>query len=192
VPHAVRQLNARIITHLKYSPVEILMGIPPAPPTSPSLPPPPPRDFEVAYQALTDPYLSAQFVSAHVVQQAQLRELTLIQSDKRKDYEASRYGRSSSTRPPFSPGDLIMLYQDNTGKLEPRWRGPFKIDGFGGTHGISYKIVQLNGRKIRGTFHLDDLKLLPERPLHLRFGDEEEYQQQQTIRRSRKAAKRPA
>jgi hypothetical protein len=59
MPHAVRQLNARIITYLKYSPIEILIDIPLAPPTSPSLPPPPPRDFEVTYQALTNPYLSA-------------------------------------------------------------------------------------------------------------------------------------
>jgi hypothetical protein len=49
MPHAVRQLNTRIITYLKYSSIEILIDIPPAPPTSPSLPPPSPRDFEVAY-----------------------------------------------------------------------------------------------------------------------------------------------
>jgi transposase InsO family protein len=49
IPHAVRQLNTRIITYLKYSPIEILMGIPPAPSTSPSLPPPPPRDFKITY-----------------------------------------------------------------------------------------------------------------------------------------------
>jgi hypothetical protein len=49
MPHAIRQLNIRIIIYLKYSSVEILIDIPPAPPTSPSLPPSPPRDFEITY-----------------------------------------------------------------------------------------------------------------------------------------------
>ena len=51
-----------------------------------------------------------------------------------------------------------MLYQKDMGKLQARWRGPFRIDGFGGSHGVSYKLRQFNGRKIKGIFHGNHLK----------------------------------
>ena len=58
----------------------------------------------------------------------------------------------------FSSGDLVVVYQERAGKLEPRWRGPFAIGGFGGEHGVTYQLRQLNGRRIRGTFHGNHLK----------------------------------
>jgi len=42
--------------------------------------------------------------------------------------------------------------------LQPRWRGPFRIQDYGGSHGKSFVLRQLNGRKIRGAFHGDDLE----------------------------------
>jgi len=50
-------------------------------------------------------------------------------------------------------GSLVMLGQRCGGKLQPQWRGPFKISGYGGTHSLSFTLMQLNGRRIRGTFH---------------------------------------
>ena len=83
-------------------------------------------------------------------------------------------------------GDLVMLHQKTAPKLHPRWRGPFRIHGLGGTHQISYTLRQLNGQRIRGAFHRDDLKPFEERPSHLCYGDEPTLPISQTIRRSRR------
>lgn len=61
------------------------------------------------------------------------------------------------TLPPVFPTSRTMLYQKDTGKLQARWRGPFRIDGFSGSHGVSYKLRQFNGRKIKGIFHRNHL-----------------------------------
>ena len=51
-----------------------------------------------------------------------------------------------------------MLHQKTSGKLQPRWRGSFRVDGFGSERQLSYILRQLNGRLIRGTFHDNHLK----------------------------------
>lgn len=53
----------------------------------------------------------------------------------------------------FVRGDLVMVYQKNTSKLQARWRGPFIISGPGGTHGRSYALQQFSDRGFRGSFH---------------------------------------
>lgn len=72
-----------------------------------------------------------------------------------------------------------MVYRKRTGKLEPRWRGPFKISGLGGVLGLCWKIEQLNGRQIRGGFHGDHLKHFPERTGYLATG--QTFEQSQTV-----------
>jgi len=82
-----------------------------------------------------------------------------------------------------------MVYQKNTKKLEPRWRGPFRISGYGGSHGKSFEIQQQNGRKIRGAFHGNHLKTYtPRRDYLTRPSDQSVVlmPQQQTIRRPRR------
>ena len=61
-----------------------------------------------------------------------------------------------------------MLFQKGTGKLEARWRGPFRVMGFGGEHEVSYVIQHLSGKKIRGPFHGNDLKPFVPREGYLR------------------------
>ena len=46
-----------------------------------------------------------------------------------------------------------MLYQKNTGKLRPKWRGPFMIDDYGSERQLSYRLRQLHGRRIKGKLH---------------------------------------
>jgi hypothetical protein len=79
--------------------------------------------------------------------------------------------------------DLVMLHQRTSGKLQPRWRGPFRIQDYGGSHGKSFVLRQLNRRKIRGTFHGDDLKTFVPRTGYL--DDGLILPTQQTIRKPR-------
>lgn len=42
----------------------------------------------------------------------------------------------------FQPEDLVTLYKKNTGKLKPRWRSPYRINGYERVHG---RFFTLNG-----------------------------------------------
>ena len=81
-----------------------------------------------------------------------------------------------------------MLYQKNTGKLQPRWRGPFRINGLGGSHRISYQLRQINGRLIRGIFHGNHSRSFVPRTGYLR-GSSDGYPMEQTIRAPKKKRK---
>jgi len=79
-------------------------------------------------------------------------------------------------------GDLVMLWQKDVGKLQARWRGPFKISGHRGTHGRSFTLEQLNGRRIKGTFHGDHLKTFVPRTGYLADPNPDPVPQKQSIR----------
>ncbi len=91
----------------------------------------------------------------------------------------------------FSLGQPVMLYQKDTGKLQARWRGPFRIYGFGESHGVSYKPRQFNGRKIKGIFHGNHLKLFTPRRGFLADTDSA-FPSEQTIRAPRPRRKKKA
>lgn len=88
---------------------------------------------------------------------SQLHDLVRAKSDQKKDAEAL-YFNKGIIQYSFSPGNLIVLYQKKSGKLEPRWRCPFVVLE-PEEPGISYRLHQLNGRRIKGTFHGNHLKL---------------------------------
>lgn len=54
-------------------------------------------------------------------------------SKQRKEAEAARYDRGI-TQTVHHINDLVMVYQKGVGELQPRWRGPFRIVGDGGSH----------------------------------------------------------
>jgi len=85
-----------------------------------------------------------------------------------------------------------MLHQKTSGKLQPRWRGPFRIQDYGGSHTRSFVLKQLNGRKIRGAFHGDDLKRFVPRSGHLAEDRNRPYPTSQSIRKPSKKKKEPA
>lgn len=89
----------------------------------------------------------------------------------------------------FKTGDLVMLHQEKRGKLDPSWRGPFVIAGYG-LHGVSYTIKQINGRKIAGTFHGDHLILFMPRGGHLASDRDPQFPTKQTIRKPVRAKKK--
>ena len=75
-----------------------------------------------------------------------------------------------------------MLFQKNIKKLEPRWRGPFQISGYGGSYRTSFRLQQLNRNSIPGTFHGDYLKTFVLRLGHLADPSDPPLPLSQTIR----------
>lgn len=156
---SIFNLNVKLIFHLEASFVTILLGI-------------------LSNTSLIDLVLKhhdIHFITSWAVQlrdsdqhikavkdflfvRRQLHDSIRARSDQRKENEVTRFNRKITPHT-FSFEDLMILYQEKSEKLKPRWRGPFIIQGFGREHEISYHIKQLNGRKIRGTFHGNHLKV---------------------------------
>ncbi len=86
-------------------------------------------------------------------------------SERKKEAEATRYNRGIR-EVSLNIGDLVMLFQKDTGKLE--------------------LLVQLNGRKIRGSFHGDHLKKFVPRTGHLTGSSTPTFPTTQTIRKPRR------
>ncbi len=54
--------------------------------------------------------------------------------------------------------DLIMLHQKNFDKLQSKWRDSFRIQNHEEIHEKFYILKQINKRKIKDSFHDNDLK----------------------------------
>lgn len=86
-------------------------------------------------------------------------------------------------------GSLVMLYQENAGKLQPRWRSPFIISNYSSDRHLSYRLKQLNGRRIREKFQSDHLKPYVPRTGYLSDLTDPLLPQQQTLRAPRRRAR---
>ena len=62
----------------------------------------------------------------------------------------------------FSSENYVVLYQKKTEKLKSRWKNSFMILKFD-TREISYRLQQLNEKKIKKIFHENYLKLFKSR-----------------------------
>ena len=173
---STNRLNSRIIGHLGLSPASILMG--PRPPvfavdstllSLPNLPHP----EEILHQ-LNQPLIHREIVRVYSMYRAQVYDHIRQLSQDQKEREAERFNKGITKRIVHEIGSLVMLYQKKHTKLAPRWRGPFRIQGYGGTHQLSFVLVQLNGRKIRGTFHGNHLKIFKPRTGYLSDPSREE------------------
>ena len=159
LPKSARAVNGRVIPHLGTSPTAILFGqIKEVSATTSTLLALPGRDVEEWVSELEDKKQHVYMVSQYIRYRAEKHDSVVTLSRLQKEADAARYDRGI-TRTIHHIDDLVMVYQKNTGKLQPRWRGPFKISGYGGSHGVSFTLKQLNGRGIKGTFHGDHLKL---------------------------------
>ena len=76
-------------------------------------------------------------------------------------------------------------------KLYPAWRGLFVITGFGGDHGKSYTLRQVDGTPILRSFHGDHLKPFRLREGYLITGHEESIPAYQNLRAGRASHKLP-
>ena len=186
LPQATRSINSRVIGHLAMAPCEILMGLPLSPDLS-DLPKPLATSSAVQAQvaALTNVTEHSRLVLQYISYRSELHDQVSQLSIARKEQEASRHDRGLKHQDVFATGDLVMLYQKNTGKLQPRWRGPFAINGFGSERMLSYTIRQLNGRLIKGTFHGNHLKRFTPRTGHLQKPSDTSFLQHQNIRQRR-------
>lgn len=158
LPKSAQSVNSRIISYLGYSPTGILFG--PAQETSATtatLLALPGRDIHQWVAELGDPAQYIEIVRKYISYRAETQDIVSEASKRQKEEIAIRYNRSI-TQTVHEIGSLVMLYQKDTGKLQARWRGPFRISGYGGSHGLSFTLKQLNDRRIRGTFHGDHLK----------------------------------
>ncbi len=127
------------------------------------------KDYPTSYleNFMTNPLSHALHVHTYLTHRADLhdkvRESTRIQKEK----EARKYDRGVR-QVHHNIGDQVMLYQKSTGKLEPRWRGSFKISGHGGGHEISFTLQRADGSDLPGSFHGNHLKTFKQRIGYLR------------------------
>jgi hypothetical protein len=183
--HSTYQLNARIIDHLGMSPSAIFLG---TRPTLGSIDPVlghiPGSSIQSWFAEVSHPEAHSRAITRYVHYRAQVYDYIRTRSDQKKEEDMLRYNRGI-TGAVHRTGDYVMLHQKDTAKLEPRWRGPFALAAPGGSHGISWKLRQLNGRAIRGTFHGDHLKRFIPRTGYL-SGNEEPLPTTLNLRRTRK------
>lgn len=117
----------------------------------------PGRDIAEWHNSLMDPTSHKAAVQSYLLNRADTHDSIRSMDMVHKSSIAERYNKGIK-RQVHKPGDLVMLHQKKTGKLEARWRGPFRISGCGGIHATTFILQQLDGTRIRGTFHGDDLK----------------------------------
>ena len=93
-------------------------------------------------------------VSTYLTRRAEVYDLVRETMKRQREDKAARYNREIFQTVHYL-GDMVMLFQKNTTKLEPCWRDPFWIARYRGSHRTSFELEQLNKRKIRETFHKD-------------------------------------
>lgn len=153
---ATKSVNSRVIGYLGMSPTEIVIGpIQEVTPTSSTLLALPGRNISDWVTELCQPVSHIVEVRKYIRFGSESHDCVRAMSQKRRESMAQRYDRGVRSAN-HQLQDLIMLYQKASGKLEVRWRGSFRIQG--------------NGRKIRGSFHSNDLKRFIPRSGHLAEG----------------------
>lgn len=109
----------------------------------------------------------------------QLGDLIPTKADELRVLQLDRYNQGVTHKELFA-GDLVLLHQKESAKLEAQWRGPFVVDK-AGDH-ASFHIRQISGRRIKRTFHVDDLRLFQPWTGHLKLSNEPTYPTSQTLR----------
>ena len=105
-------------------------------------------------------------VDVYIRHRAEIRDVIFEKRKRQKEASAVRYNRGTK-RTVHGIGSYVMLYQKNAGKVMPRWRGPFIVAEYSSERQLSYRLRQLNGRRIRGKFHGDHLKTFVPRSVYL-------------------------
>lgn len=184
-------LNGRVVQHLGVAPSNILLGVTGTPLALDStMRSAGSKSAQAWIKELMDPVYHAEAVREYFNYRAQIHDTIRQRSDEKKDRKGVRFSRGINEIE-FSLGQILMLYQKDTGKSQACWRCPFRIDGFGGSHNVSYKLRQCNGKNNKGIFHGNHLK-----PFTLRRGylanNGPTFPAEQTIRASRPRRKRKA
>lgn len=175
VNRGVYELNRREIKNLGFSPFEILLGYQP------------PSTLEIKFPSIKrSKYISemADFnwdiiqnienvqaqddaVIDHVARMETTRSEAIRKDDWRRKVQKEKHDMGINQNHSFLPGSLVMLYDHAKAKLKlhASYRGPFVVAGYAGEHKKSYLLRQVDGQKIKYSYHGDQL-----RPFRLREG----------------------
>ncbi|KAL7798820.1 hypothetical protein V8C43DRAFT_276356 [Trichoderma afarasin] len=183
-----RNLNCRIIPSLGYSPHELLYGVRPQTELGAEFPG---RDTQSLRTSLQDgtrlwplgedhARLVLQYVAEREGVVGEMNGRSLAQSQIRKDRHDQR------KRTSLQEGEWVMIVQEGKPpKLQPRWRGPFKIARRTGR--ASYLVVNLDGSPLhRGLpldIHEDALKRFVQRTGYLADKEVVEFLPTRALRR---------
>ncbi|KAI0992831.1 hypothetical protein K3495_g15353 [Podosphaera aphanis] len=201
VNRAAYELNRRVIRHFGFSAYEILFGFQP------------PSSLERSFPSLNRAQYTAEMaefdwnqlynVSAgkahedavihHLAKMETRRCDALTLDDWRRRVQKERHDLGVSQRTSFAPGTLVMLYDHAKAKLKlhASYRGPFVVTGFAGYHGKSYLLRQINGQRIKYSYHGDQLKLFRLREGYLISGNEQKIPAYQNLRSGKASHKIP-
>ncbi|KAL2036817.1 hypothetical protein N7G274_010475 [Stereocaulon virgatum] len=128
LPQAAKSVNTRIIPYLGLSPSAIMLG--PAQKTSSTiatLQALPGRSIKTWHDELLDPPIHRKAVHNYHRHIAKVHDVVTETTARRHEMEVHRYNRGIK-RVIHNIGDLVMLFQKDVGKLQPRWRGHFRIN----------------------------------------------------------------
>lgn len=134
-------------------------------------------------EQVTEPVKHSRLVREYCNYRAQTHDRIRQLSREKQERDAERYDAGVS-RVYHEIDSLVMVYQKKVGKLEARWRDVFRVTGSGDVHGRTWVISQLNGRRIRGTYHGDHLKPFYVREGYLSTG--KSFRESQTVRPQKK------
>ncbi|KAI1002727.1 hypothetical protein K3495_g5475 [Podosphaera aphanis] len=187
VQSSSREINKRDITHLGYSPFEILLGFQPTGSLDLLFPSSSQLDLVANlrdFVSVDEESVEAEAMLNHVADQCLRRQTVIERDDWEKRVRNERYNLGIFSIQTFSPGNLVMLYDEKVAKrkLHPAYRGPFKVTGFSGNNNRSYSLSQLDRSKIKNGFHGDQLKLFRPREGYLIPEFEHELEAYQNIR----------
>ena len=187
---STQEVNVWIISHLHYSPTQILFGI-----ESNSSVTRMSRGSQLSEANFTSWITSIENPSDHSQKVGEhLQQLITLQKDirasdkQRKSKMAEQYNREV-TLCQLKVEMLILLHQKESEKLEPHWRGPFMIAKIG-DH-ISFSLQQLNGCWIKQTYHGDDLCQFVPREGWLTLSTEPVYPILQSLQKPKNTMSRP-
>ena len=165
--HGTSMINSRFMDRIGYCPKEILFGVQPSYLGN--------LTFEfssgaglafrkwVENQSFEWPSEDdmSSVIWRYMEKRTAIRDNVLLNDNKRREDMKIRYDKGvKETR--FDPDDLVMLWDISKkgirAKLTPRWRGLFVVHSLAGEHDVSYRLRQINGKSIQGTFHGDHLR----------------------------------
>ena len=138
---------------------------------------------------ISHPGLNARAIRIHLANLNGIRDGRYAYSCTQRK-AVQRYNRDIGHRQ-LLVGDLVMVYQKDTSKFEPRWRGPFRIRKTASSRKVSFILEQLDGTLIRNHYHGDHLRLFVPRESHLVTGLEPSLLSSQTLRRPPGKHKKP-
>ena len=117
----------------------------------------------------------------YIIFKNQLHDMMKIKSNQKKNMK-SFYFNKKILQYIFAFENMIVLYQKKTEKLKFKWKNSFMILKFD-AYEISYRLQQLNEKKIKKTFHENHLKFFRSKKKY--FADSIILSIYQIIRKSR-------